>query len=42
MLSVELDRKMLAELAVNDQAGFADLADKVKQAAASQPSTVHA
>jgi ribosomal protein L20 len=31
-LSVELDRKMLAELAVNDQAGFAALAGKVKQA----------
>jgi len=42
LLSVELDRKMLAELAVNDQAGFAELADKVKQAAASQPSTVRA
>jgi large subunit ribosomal protein L20 len=31
-LSVELDRKMLAELAVNDQAGFAELAGKVKNA----------
>jgi large subunit ribosomal protein L20 len=31
-LSVELDRKMLAELAVNDQAGFAELASKVKSA----------
>jgi large subunit ribosomal protein L20 len=36
-LSVELDRKMLAELAVNDQAGFAELAGRVKQAAAAQP-----
>jgi large subunit ribosomal protein L20 len=35
---VELDRKMLAELAVNDQAGFADLASKVKQGLASQSS----
>jgi large subunit ribosomal protein L20 len=33
-LKVELDRKMLAELAVNDQAGFAELAGQVKQAAA--------
>jgi large subunit ribosomal protein L20 len=33
---VELDRKMLAELAVNDQAGFADLASKVKQSLTSQ------
>jgi large subunit ribosomal protein L20 len=32
---VELDRKMLAELAVNDQAGFAELAGKVKHAVAS-------
>src|SRR5208337_3285885 len=35
-LSIELDRKMLAELAVNDQAGFAELASKVKQAVESQ------
>jgi large subunit ribosomal protein L20 len=34
-LSIELDRKMLAELAVNDEAGFAELAGKVKQAVAS-------
>ena len=40
-LSIELDRKMLAEMAVNDQAGFAELAGKVKQAAATgQPSPV--
>jgi large subunit ribosomal protein L20 len=40
-LSVELDRKMLAELAVNDQAGFAELASRVKQSVtARQPSTV--
>jgi len=38
-LSVELDRKMLAELAVNDRAGFAQLADRVKQATAAQPQT---
>jgi len=41
-LSVELDRKMLAELAVNDQAGFAELAGRVKQAVAAQPSAVQA
>jgi large subunit ribosomal protein L20 len=31
-LGVELDRKMLAEMAVKDQTAFADLAGKVKQA----------
>ena len=36
-LGVELDRKMLAEVAVNDQAGFAELAGRVRQAAANQP-----
>ena len=42
-LGVELDRKMLAELAVNDQAGFAELAGRVKQAAgAAQPATAGA
>ncbi len=35
-LGVELDRKMLAEVAVNDQAGFAELAGRVKQAVAVQ------
>ena len=30
-LGVELDRKMLAEMAVKDQSAFADLAGKVKQ-----------
>jgi large subunit ribosomal protein L20 len=30
-LRVDLDRKMLAEMAVKDQAAFADLAAKVKQ-----------
>jgi large subunit ribosomal protein L20 len=35
-LGVELDRKMLAEMAVKDQAAFADLAAKVKQAVESQ------
>jgi large subunit ribosomal protein L20 len=39
-LGVELDRKMLAEMAVKDQTAFADLAGKVKQAVASQQSTV--
>ena len=37
-LGVELDRKMLAEMAVNDQAGFAELAGKVKAAVTGQPS----
>jgi large subunit ribosomal protein L20 len=42
-LGIELDRKMLAELAVNDQAGFAELAGRVKQAAgAGQPATAGA
>ena len=43
VLGIELDRKMLAELAVNDQAGFAELAGRVKQAAAAgQPATARA
>ena len=41
-LGIELDRKMLAEVAVNDQAGFAELAGRVKQAVAGQPSAVQA
>ena len=36
-LGAELDRKMLAEMAVKDQLGFADLAARVKQAVAGQP-----
>jgi large subunit ribosomal protein L20 len=36
-LSIELDRKMLAELAVNDQAGFAELVERVKQATPAAP-----
>jgi large subunit ribosomal protein L20 len=36
-LGIDLDRKMLAEMAVKDQAAFADLAAKVKQALASPP-----
>jgi large subunit ribosomal protein L20 len=39
MLGVELDRKMLAEMAVNDQAGFAELAGKVRTAVESQQAT---
>lgn len=39
-LGVELDRKMLAEMAVKDQAAFADLAGKVKHAVNSQPPAV--
>jgi len=42
-LGIELDRKMLAELAVNDQAGFAELAARVKQAIGTgQPTTAGA
>jgi large subunit ribosomal protein L20 len=42
-LGIELDRKMLAELAVNDRAGFAELVGRVKQAAgAGQPATAGA
>jgi large subunit ribosomal protein L20 len=33
-LGVELDRKMLAEMAVKDQLGFAELAGRVKQTVA--------
>ena len=36
-LSIELDRKMLADLAVHDQAGFAELVERVKQAAPAAP-----
>jgi large subunit ribosomal protein L20 len=36
-LAVELDRKMLAEMAVKDQLAFTDLATKVKESLASQP-----
>ena len=36
ILGVELDRKMLAEMAVKDQTAFADLVGKVKQAVNSQ------
>ena len=39
-LNIGLDRKMLAEMAVRDAAGFAELAAKVKEAAESQKSTV--
>ena len=43
LLGIELDRKMLAEMAVNDQAGFGELASRVKQAAAAgQPATAQA
>jgi large subunit ribosomal protein L20 len=38
-LGIELDRKMLAEMAVKDQLAFAELAGKVKQAVASKPQT---
>jgi large subunit ribosomal protein L20 len=40
VLAIALDRKMLAEMAVKDQAAFAELAGKVKQAVASQPPAV--
>jgi large subunit ribosomal protein L20 len=36
-LAIELDRKMLAEMAVKDQVAFADLAAKVKQAVNTPP-----
>jgi large subunit ribosomal protein L20 len=39
-LNIGLDRKMLAEMAVRDAAGFAELAAKVKDAVESQKSTV--
>jgi len=39
-LGIELDRKMLAEMAVKDQLAFTDLAGKVKQAVNSQQPTV--
>jgi large subunit ribosomal protein L20 len=39
-LEIALDRKMLADLAVRDAAGFAELAGKVKSAVGSQQSTV--
>ena len=39
-LGVALDRKVLAEMAARDAAGFAELAGKVKQAVGSQQSTV--
>jgi large subunit ribosomal protein L20 len=40
-LGMDLDRKMLAEMAVKDQAAFAELASKVKQAVNSQQQTVN-
>jgi large subunit ribosomal protein L20 len=40
-LAVELDRKMLAEMAVKDQTAFADLAGKVKEAVNSRQLTVN-
>ena len=39
-LNIGLDRKMLAEMAVRDAAGFAELAAKVKEAVDSQKSKV--
>jgi large subunit ribosomal protein L20 len=39
-LEIALDRKVLADLAVRDAAGFAELAGKVKAAVGSQPPTV--
>ena len=39
-LNIGLDRKMLAEMAVRDAAGFAELATKVKEAVESQKSAV--
>jgi large subunit ribosomal protein L20 len=39
-LNIGLDRKMLAEMAVRDAAGFTELAAKVKEALENQKSTV--
>ncbi|MGA2631832.1 MAG: 50S ribosomal protein L20 [Terriglobia bacterium] len=39
-LEIALDRKMLADLAVRDAAGFTELANKVKAAIGSQQPTV--
>jgi large subunit ribosomal protein L20 len=39
-LNIGLDRKMLAEMAVKDASGFAELAARVKEAVESQKSTV--
>ena len=39
-LNIGLDRKMLAEMAVRDAAGFAELAAKVKEAVEGQKATV--
>ena len=39
-LGILLDRKVLADMAARDAAGFAELAGKVKQAVGSQPSAV--
>jgi large subunit ribosomal protein L20 len=39
-LGVELDRKMLAEMAVKDQLAFAELAGKVRQTVSSHQPTV--
>ena len=41
-LGIELDRKMLAEMAVNDQAGFAELAGRVKKTPAAGPAAASA
>jgi len=35
--NIDLDRKLLADIAVNDPTAFADLAGSVKQALAAQP-----
>ncbi len=35
-LGIELDRKVLSDMAIKDPAGFAELASKVKQASANQ------
>ena len=40
-LAIELDRKMLAEMAVKDQVAFAELAAKVQQVVNSQQSAVN-
>ena len=36
LASIEMDRKMLSEMAIHDEAGFKEVCDKVKEALASK------
>ncbi len=40
LANIEMDRKMLSQMAIEDKAGFKDVCDKVKAALAEQPATV--